>query len=476
VTRPALWLAVAALTLAAAAVPLIRPGYDTAYALAWGRDLASGLPLDFSHPSTPTPHPLTIAASWVLGHAPLLAATATAVGTAFSAAALVGTLGVLAYDLTRRRLPVIVTVICTLASAPLGLLVLGAGIDVCYAAVAVIGVLATVRGLYGRAVAALVVAALLRPEAGVLAIVPVLLSWRNGRAGSGRPRAIRATVACCAGGTAVAAAWLLTGAAGGQPMVALNSATANADLNDNPQGFAVALMTLLPDLASVTGPVTLLGAGWACAAAWRIRRRRLGGDCALQSDRVLHVALFVAAGAAMYLAQGLLGTPLVARYLLLPGLLCVPLAARAITDLSGPSQARGVLAAVTAGALIAGTLISCAPGWRDLVEARASRAETFANLQQLLEHPVARHCGTPLSVRSPALVPVVALHLDIPLNRVTVSGEAGGGALVQPLTLESAELAGFGPRTPLAEQGRFPSDASPRTSNAGWALYSNCRP
>jgi hypothetical protein len=476
VTRPVLWFAVAALTLAAAVVPLIRPGYDTAYALAWGRDLAGGLPLDFSHPSSPTPHPLTTAAAWVLGHAPQLAATATAVGTALSAAVLIGALGVLAYDLTRRRLPVIVTVICTLGSAPLGLLVLGAGIDVGYSAVAVVGVLATVRGLYGRAVAALVVAALLRPEAGALAIVPVLLSWQNGRAGSGRPRSIRATVTWCVGGAAVAAAWLLTGATGGQPMVALNSATTNADLNDNPQGLAVALMTLLPDLASVTGPVTLLGAAWACVAAWRVHRRRPGGDRALASDRVLHVALFVAAGAGMYLVQGLLGTPLVARYLLLPGLLCVPLAAGAITDLTGPSQPRRVLAAVTAGALIAGTLISCAPGWRDLVEARASRAETFANLEQLLEHPVARHCGTPLSVRSPALVPVVALRLEIPLSRIAVSGEAGGGALVQPLTLDAAELAGFGPRTPLAEQGRFPSDASPRTSNAEWALYSNCRP
>jgi hypothetical protein len=74
------------------------------------------------------------------------------------------------------------------------------------------------------------------------------------------------------------------------------------------------------------------------------------------------------------------------------------------------------------------------------------------------------------------MVAVTALTLDRPLRDITVANHAGAGVLLQPLTRQAMELAGYGPMTPLAQQREFPPDAPPRQSNHDWVLYSSCQP
>ena len=453
--------------LSAVTASLVRVGYDTAYALAWGRDLAAGASLDFTHPSSPTPHPLTIAVSWPLGYLPSATSDAAASGLAgICGVALVVALAVLARDLTRRWLPPTLTVGCTLAGAPVALLALSAGFDVPYAALGVVAVTLTVRHRYTAAAALLSVAALLRPEAVALAGLVYVLARRSG----GNTRKV--LWVWLAGTATAAAAWLLTGWAGGDPLIGLHSAAGNADLNDDPRGITVALLHVVPDLAAATGALVLIAAGLATISALRSHRH------AHESGRLV-VGAFVLVGVVLYLAQGMLGTPLVARYLLLPALLCIPLATVAMVDLSDRIPAprvRPLLAAALSVVLLASVAASNVVAWRDVLSARATQATAFAQADDLLEDMLVRDCQAPFVVRSPAIVPVIALSLDRRLNQIVVSDTVGTGVLLQPLVLDAAALAGYGPMHSLDRQARFPTDAPPRTSNDSWALYSRCTP
>jgi len=182
---------------------------------------------------------------------------------------------------------------------------------------------------------------------------------------------------------------------------------------------------------------------------------------------------------AAYLAQGLTGTPLVARYLLLPALLCVALAARCIPLAGRFTRSTRTSATVAAGVtvvLLVGSVWANVSGWKDVSYAHNLRADVFASASELLDTDLSRRCDAPFVVRSPAMVALTALTLDRPLRDIKVSDQAGTGVLLQPLTQEAAELAGYGPMTPLAQQGTFPTDAPPRQSNNAWALYSSCQP
>jgi len=440
----------------------VRLGYDTAYAIAWGRDLAAGGSLDFGHPSSPTPHPLSIALAWLVGYLPGAWASGIAgvIAAASGVLALVA-LTALAHELTGRALPTALTAACVLVAAPVGLLVLQAGFDVPYTALGVVGVWLTVRRWYVGGVVLLSLAALLRPEAAVLAGGVWLVSGRSASV-------VRVWIA---GTAAAVAAWLVTGWAGGDALVSLHSAAGNADLNDDPRGLGIALIQVVPDLAAATGVLVLIAATWTAVVALRSRR---------ESDSSVRVVTwFVVAGVGLYIAQGLLGTPLVARYLLLPALLCVPLAAAATVEIGARARApraRTALGIGLAAVLLVSTVVSNAVPWRDVAVAREIQAARFTSADELLDTPLARTCDAPFVVRSPAMVPVVALSLDRRLDQIIVDDAAGPGVVLQPLTLESAALSGYGPMYSLERQARFPVDAPPRASNTSWALYSRCQP
>ncbi len=507
---------VAAGVLVAVFAPSITPGYDTSFTLAWGRDLAHGLPLNFTHPSSPTPHPLALLAGLGTGFAPVHWAINAAGGLGVAAGlTTLALLGSVTFEVTSSRIAAAAAVASAAVSAAVGLLVLGASADVAYSAIGLGAVLLTVRGRHTSAVAAFMVAALLRPEAVLFAVVPLVLSLLthrtlDRRGPETRPAWIRTAWVFAAGLVLAVAAWLASGAAGGDPLVALHSASTNAEVNNNPRGFAVALTHALPGLAGPTGWLTVGAAAIALVVTVLTRRTRKHGPLTHQSrpknaaarktaarktstrqtqttapvgdasqNATITVGIFVGVGLLAYLAQGLTGTPLVARYLLLPALLCVALAARCIplaARITRKSHTSAVVAAVVGAVLVAASVGANVAGWRDVTHARQLRSDAFAAASELLDTDLAQRCDAPVVVRSPAMVAITALTLDRPLRDVSVDDQAGGGILLQPLNRDAAQLAGYGPMTPMTQQAIFPTDAPPRQSNAYWALYSSCQP
>lgn len=477
------------------------PGYDASFTLAWGRDLANGLPLDFTHPSSPTPHPLALLVGFAAGFAPVHVGISAAGGVGVAAGLTTLTLlGYVTHELTASRIATGAAVLMAAASAALGLLVLGASSDVAYCAISLGAVLLTLRGRHTGAVALFMVAALLRPEAVLLALVPLVLSFtaqrrRTARETALRPAWVRTAWVFAVGLVLTIAAWLVMGAAGGDPLVALHSAATNAEVNDNPRGLVVALTDALPGLASPTGWLTVAAATVALIAAARARRAsarkaQLARPSSHQRRTItpkddtplratLTTGIFVGIGLVAYLAQGLTGTPLVARYLLLPALLCIALAARCITLIARRARTtRGYTVAEVTGSVVLVTAAAWAnvTAWQDVTYARDVRINTFTSAIDLLDTDLARHCDAPFVVRSPAMVAVTALALDRPLRDIAVADQARDGVLLQPLTRDAADLVGYGPMTPLEQQAQFPTDAPPRQSNDDWALYSRCQP
>jgi len=489
---------VALSALVALLTPLNVPGYDTSFTLAWGRDLAHRLALDFTHPSSPTPHPLALLGGWIVGFAPVQVGFQVALGVTVAAGLTALMLvGVVTYELTASRIAVAAAVATTALSAPVSLLVLNASTDITYCALGLGAVLLTVRSHHTAAIAAFMVAALLRPEAVIFAVVPLVLAFAQTRAAAGTRTATRSlrVSAAWAFGLGVglaAAAWLAMGAAGGDPLIGLHSASSNADANNNAQGTHAALTGAIPGLAAATGWITICAAGITLVVTLLTRRRdqksvrqsarprhALSSDDGAQQRATVITGAFIGMAVLAYVAQGLTSTPLVARYLLLPSLLCIALAARCVSlagRIARTKRASTILSTTVAVILVASATLASLTGWRDVATARAVRTEAFAAASSLLDNGLAQECEAPFVVRSPALVALSALKLDRPLRDITVANQAGQGVLLQPLTLDAAQLAGYGPMTPLAEQATFPTDAPPRQSNAQWALYSACQP
>jgi hypothetical protein len=475
-------------------------GYDAAYHLAWGQDLIRGHGMFVAHASTPTPHPLLLGWGALLaGVTPGRAAAATlatcgvflivaVAGLALTAASLAG----------GERWPATAFAgVLALLSPAMALLTLEASLDVVFLALVVWSVLASLHGRYGTSVALLATSALLRPEALLLLTVPAALARARGHRGILPVVGVVAVIVCLA--------WLGVGALAGDPLFALNSATSNAMLNDNPRGPAHALTSVLPALAVGFGwPVTAAafasvallvtherGRVAARARSWRTSRTARLPAPPEGLAGVWVVAAFVCLDALAYLAQGLLGTPLVARYLLAGSALCLPLAAalpRALAALQQRSQRapRGarrdqlrrqdsrLVPGVALAALAGVTLLVTADGWRQLQHGTQTRGITFAQAEELLSKPILDSCRD-ITVRSPAMIPWTALRLELPLSTLAV-GDAprSEGVLLQPRTLDAALLSGYGPITPLAAQQQVAQGFSPRGSNQSWALYSNC--
>lgn len=470
----------------AAFVPLTVPGYDTSFTLAWGRDLTHGLPMDFTHASSPTPHPLAILGGLTVGFLPVPASIHVATGFVV---VMVLTAGVLLALVTRRHtsshLAVLAAVASFAASAAVWLLVMNAASDITYLALGLTAVLLTLRVRYILAICVFMVAALLRPEAALLALVPLTQVWTAHRQGTPLARSRvrwKAALTYAIGVTLAAALWLIMGALGGKPLIGLTSAAGNAETNNNPQGLSAALTSVLPGLAGVAGWLTVFAAAVSLALALVARGRHRPAkntEEAVRTSATLTTGTFITVAMAAYLAQGLLGTPLVARYLLLPAVLTIAVAANCVTLAGRLARTRSVRIVAESGvalALIAGSVIANVSPWRDVAAAREIRDEAFTSASQLLDTELARNCTAPIVVRSPAVVALTALHLDRPLTEIAIAGEPDHGVLLQPLTLDAAKLAGYGPMTPLEEQAVFPQTAPPRESNAHWALYSTCQP
>jgi len=307
-------------------------GYDAAWALLWGEELAAGELPDLGAVGAPTPHPLANVVSAVLGTPERVAAVSW---LAF------GALGVAAYALGTALYSRWVGGLFAALLLTRPLLVLEAGqavIDVPFLAL-VVGAMAVEarRPRSGWTVPVLLgLAGLLRPEAWLLGVVWAL--W------AAQVRTDRLALAAAA--LAPPALWALFDlAATGDPLHSLHGTQALAAQLGRPRELDTALRSTPGYLRyAITEPVVWVGLAGCVAAVARLYARSL-------------LPLAVAGlGLLAFLALGISGLPLLSRYLLLPAALLAlwcAVAALAFTVvrsrvfLVGGVLALGVLVATT---------------------------------------------------------------------------------------------------------------------------------
>jgi hypothetical protein len=297
--------AVAVLVLAAAARAVVGPGalgYDAAWSLIWGLDLAAGRVPDLQTTAAPTPHPLSNALAVLLSVVGRDTASTTLMTISWLS------LGALAWGITR--------VGATLFSWPVGLLAAlivmtrdvilmmttGALVDLPFLALVIWAALLEIRQpRRGTAVLLLLAAAgLLRPEAWLLsgAYAIWILPAQEGSRRMG-------TVALAAGAPAIwtVADLCLTG----DPFHSLHGTQALAGEMNRPRSFHTAIELapryLRESLGPTAAPIALVGV----IVGLRSQRRASVLPCVL-----------IALGLATFLALGVADLPLLERYLLLP--------------------------------------------------------------------------------------------------------------------------------------------------------------
>jgi hypothetical protein len=337
-------------------------GYDAAWALLWGGQLASGRLPDLDLAGAPTPHPLAIVVGAVI--APV---GSTHVAIALSWLAF-GALGVAAFALGSALYSRAVGALFAALLLTRPLLVLEAGqavTDVPFLALVLAAMAVEARRpRTGWTVPVLLgLAGLLRPEAWLLAIAWAL--WAA--------RVRRNRLALAAAALAAPVLWAAFDfAATGNPLHSLHSTQALAVQLGRPRAFDTALRSTPGYLHyALTSPVMWLGlAGCAAAVAGLYTRTLLP----------LSVA---GVGLLAFLGLGLSGLPLLSRYLLLPAALlalwCAVLAFGFTLVPSRPWQAAGAAALIVL-AVSAPALVDRLRGVVGFVETRAVVEQDLASI------------------------------------------------------------------------------------------------
>jgi len=275
-------------------------GYDAAWALLWGEQLAGGRVPDLDANGAPTPHPLSIA---VYALTSLVGGAGLVVAVSWLA---FGALGVVAFALGTAVYSRWVGALFAALLLTRPLLVLEAGqaiIDVPFLALVLAAMTAEARRpRTGWAVPVLLgLAGLLRPEAWPLAIAWAL--W------AGLVRRDRFALAAAA--LAAPLVWMaLDLVATGDPLHSLHGTRALAEQLGRPRELDTAFRSTPSYLRyTLTAPVLWLGlAGCAASIAW------------LYARTLLPLAV-AGLGLLAFLALGVSGLPLLGRYLLLPAAL-----------------------------------------------------------------------------------------------------------------------------------------------------------
>jgi hypothetical protein len=393
-------------------------GYDAAWALVWGGEIAHGELPSYTAPVAPTPHPLANAVAVVLsplgdgGEAALVALTFLAFAALLAGVVALGTrlwcrsAGVAAAALLGTR----------------GLLdreVAFASIDLPFLALLVwAAALEAGRERRGTAVLALLLlAGLLRPEAWLLSLV--YLAWLA--TGARELRALR-----CATALALAAPliWSLSDLViTGDP---LHSFTGTRDLADElgrPTGVSTALSQLPSSLADLTRTLPLVAG-----------LLGLGGGLGLARRRIALLSIVLACGLVTFLAIGVAGLPVLLRYLLVPAAVLAVTAGVGLTlaTHAGTGRHRRAAAIVVSGVVGALLLASVPDTVDDVGGARAftrAREEVQRDLRSLVAQPAfaaaAARCP---EIRVPDFRtrPVLLLEHAIDADRVVVDNLADG--------------------------------------------------
>jgi hypothetical protein len=458
----------AAATAAVLAVRLLygapRLGYDEAWALLWGSQVAHGALPDFQAAFAPTPHPLTIALGAVLAPLGMEAVDVYAWLGPVSLVALGAATWAAGAALYGRAAGTIAA--CLLLTSPM--LVgesLYASLDVAFLAL-VLGALAlAVRsGRPSRGVFVLLgIAGLLRPEAWLLASAAAAWHVRGSRT-------LRGIVVPAVAVAAAPVAWALMDlVVTGDPLHSLHGTQDLAAALDRPRDPLRAIGLIPQSLRAVLGGGAIIaGLLGAAAATWRAPRRA-----------VLPLAVS-GIGLMTYVGLGLASLPVLVRYLLLSAAVLALLAGYAVTAwASEPPGARGraaLLGAVAVAAL--GAQAPTAVGaLRTLSHTAADLALAQADLRALLGTTAARGpgCG-PLFV-SAYLAPVVRLATDAHGSSVLVSiagdSPASAGRFIVPTSVVAATAV----RLDGAASGEIPARPAAfvwRSANRSWGIFERC--
>ncbi|MBA3420680.1 MAG: hypothetical protein H0U12_02090 [Thermoleophilaceae bacterium] len=447
--------------------------YDSAYALAWGADLAAGRLPQYDVPVAPTPHPLAIAGGVAL--APL----GSAAEGVFLALVLLG-LGALGVGLFRLGEELYAWPVGLLAAAivltrqPILNYGIRGYVDLPALALVVwAAVLEARRRRRGAPVLLLLaLAGLLRPEAWLFAgaywlwIAPPL-TWPA-----------RARLGALA--LAAPALWGLSDLlATGNPLWSLEGTSALAAELERPTGL-LALPGVVPyRLGEILRLPELIAAvlGFAAALVW-LRRRT-----------VLPAALAVLNGIA-FAAFAVAGLPLLGRYLFLAAAMLALFAAVAALGFTALSDriARPVRWAWTVGglAVLAGLLVFLPVQLGRLEALRAdigARDRVQDDLQALVERPAV--AGTlarcrPLFVPNHRNVPSLALRTGVRADEIVsaqLERPTPGGLFLAPASARVEELSILDPNDPSRLDAAPPRAYRPIARNRSWLLFGSgaCR-
>ncbi len=451
------WYAVGAVVAAVVLALAYGPsylGYDAAWALVWGGELADGKLPSYEVAFAPTPHPLANLVAMPLslfgGEDALRWLTFAAFGALVSGAwALGAEIGGMAGGA--------VAALLVATRSDLGREAAFASVDLPFLALVIWAVVAAARRGPASALplALLVPAGLLRPEAWGLSLAA--LAWAA--ATGGAPLRRLAALAFAA-----PALWLLSDlAVTGDPLHSLHGTRELAAQLDRPRGAGTAVAMLDDGLRDVTGGlVVLAGLVGAALAVWLGRRRAALIACAAAA---LGVAGFVAIGAA--------GLPVLFRYLLIPATLLMVLAGGGFG--AGARRSPAVAGALVIAALLAASVPSSVDG---LDEARAFtrlRAEVHGDLLAVTRaarfRDAAERCG-PVVVPGFRVRPFVLLGGDADV-RVGNLPDGERGVLVTYAD-DLSELV-FNLGAPgEAQRQSAPLNSRPLAGNPSWRSYSVC--
>lgn len=383
------------------------PNYDSIYSLVWGRELLDGAALSFEAYRAPTQHPLSIAVGAVLS---VFGDVGDRMWTALAIASFVWLVAVV-YTFAKELFTPLVGLVaaillCTRFDFPF--YAVRGYIEPAYLALIITAAILEVRrprrGL--PVLGLLVLAGLLRPEAWLLGGLYWL--WLIPKA-TWRVRILGAALVWTAPFIWAATDFIVTG----NPLyshTATSELAAELGRNKGIEAVPGALWSFLVKLAKF--PV-VLGAMAGTAAAVVLFPTRLKVPAAL-----------FAAGVGTFAMVGLAGLSVIDRYLLVPSLILMLMAAVAIGGwtllVQGGWLRRGWMAAAAVLVLFGVVFTASRVNVNRLESELVFRGDARVALQEVLEHPRVRDalaCG-PVFVPNHKLIPDVRWDLDLPVDRV----------------------------------------------------------
>ena len=443
-------------------------GYDGAFALVWGRDLA-GLELpDFEGRGYPTPHPLVNLLTAVLAplgraaHAVLLALSTVSLALLGWAAyrfgaVLYGALTGLVFAALLLTRPVLVEYS------------LYAAIDVPFLALILIAAtLEAQRPRRGRPVLAfLFIAGLLRPEAWLLAVVYAAWLWP-----ATRRRRERAGIVAMA--LAAPVLWLAFDlVATGDPLYSLHGTSEAAERIGRPRGFDTSLRAGPGFLEYILSEPIAWGGLVGCLLALSVFYRQS-----------LLPLVLLALGLAGFVVLGIYGLPLLPRYLLVPSAMLALFCAVALVGWRDADRGPARIGWMAVGAGLAVALVVSVPDDRERLlavnRATDARRSLESRLLAVVDEPAARESlqrCSPVTVAGFRLVPLVAWWAERDLDEVLDPYDAGRTTGDVFVTISDPALSRSYLLQPVEERAALrplPSGLERTAANETWAVHARC--